>query len=138
MHAAWGAWHAGYSSGLLKGQHHLVNRRRGNAEVATHVGFGWRLFEDAAVGVDEARYWPWICVRRGIAVAACGSSEGLILGFICVSTLKEVSMNIKFHIELSQSERDQLAALLRGDATHRARSSAPRYWSRRRKASATR
>ncbi|AUW47170.1 hypothetical protein CUJ84_pRLN3000028 (plasmid) [Rhizobium leguminosarum] len=68
----------------------------------------------------KARYWPWICVRPRLAVAACGSSEGLILGFICVSTLKEVSMNIKFHIELSQSERDQLAALLSGGC-HRSR-----------------
>jgi transposase len=35
-------------------------------------------------------------------------------GFICASPLKEVSMNIKFRVELSQSERDQLAALLSG------------------------
>ena len=34
--------------------------------------------------------------------------------FIRASTLKEVQVNIKFCVELSQSERDQLAALLSG------------------------
>ncbi|MBB4444175.1 MULTISPECIES: hypothetical protein [Rhizobium] len=55
LDAACGAWHAGYKIRLLEGQHHLVNRRSCNAEVATHVGFGGRLFEDAAVGVDEGQ-----------------------------------------------------------------------------------
>jgi transposase-like protein len=34
--------------------------------------------------------------------------------FICASTLKEVQLNIKFCVDLSQSERDQLDALLSG------------------------
>jgi len=36
------------------------------------------------------------------------------LRFICASTLKEARMNIKYRVELSQSERDQLDALLSG------------------------
>jgi transposase len=36
------------------------------------------------------------------------------LGFISVSPLKEAHMNIKYRVELSQSERDQLDALLSG------------------------
>lgn len=34
--------------------------------------------------------------------------------FICASTLKEVQLNIKFCVDLCQSERDQLDALLSG------------------------
>jgi DNA-binding CsgD family transcriptional regulator len=34
--------------------------------------------------------------------------------FIRTSTLKEVQLNIKFRVDLSQSERDQLDALLSG------------------------
>jgi len=86
----------------------------GHLEMEPHVGLGGRSFEDPAVGIDEGqilaleRREAW-ARHRGMFV------NGLThLSFICVSTLKEARMNIKYRVELSQSERDQLNALLSG------------------------
>ncbi len=79
-----------------------------------HVGLGGRAFEDPAVGVDEGQVLAlergegWSC-RRGMFV-----TDLTHLSFICVSTLKEARMNIKYRVALSQSEREQLNALLSG------------------------
>jgi hypothetical protein len=40
-------------AGAFEGEHHLVNRWRGDAEVPLQVGFGWWPAEDAAIGIDE-------------------------------------------------------------------------------------
>jgi len=45
----------GDEPGFFQGQHHLVDGRRGNLEMATHVGFGRGAFEDPAIGVDEGQ-----------------------------------------------------------------------------------
>ena len=39
----------------FEGEHHLVDGRRGDAEVALHVGFGRRPPMHARVGVDEGQ-----------------------------------------------------------------------------------
>jgi DNA-binding transcriptional LysR family regulator len=51
-----GAGDAGGASdqpGALQGEHHLVDGRRGDAEVALQVGFGGRAAEHLGVGMDE-------------------------------------------------------------------------------------
>ena len=42
-------------AGSLEGENHLVNRRRADAEVALHVGFGRGLSEHARIGIDEGQ-----------------------------------------------------------------------------------
>ena len=81
--------------------------------MATHVGFGRGAFEDPAIGVDEGQVLALELRKAGPrrwALVKCLTH----FRFICASTLKEVQMNIKFRVELSQSERDHLDALLSG------------------------
>ena len=62
----------------------------------------------------KARYWPWICVKLGLAVAACGSSEGLIFGFICASAGVDASNASEADtLILLPLDPDRSAALLR-------------------------
>ena len=42
-------------AGAFEGEHHLVDGRRGDAEVPLHVGFGGRAAMHARVGVDEGQ-----------------------------------------------------------------------------------
>ena len=42
-------------SSAFESEHHLVDRRRGDEEVALHVGFGRGLAEDAGIDVDEGQ-----------------------------------------------------------------------------------
>jgi hypothetical protein len=44
---------AANEAGTFKGQNHLMDRRRGDAETVLDVGFGGRPQVDARVGVDE-------------------------------------------------------------------------------------
>jgi hypothetical protein len=81
--------------------------------MATHVGFGRGPFEDPAIGVDEGQLLALELRKAGPrrwAFVKCLTHSR----FIRASMLKEVQMNIKFRVDLSQSERDQLDALLSG------------------------
>ena len=55
-------------AGAFKGEDHLVNGGRGDAEEAPHVGFSGRAGIDAGIGVDECQVLPlpgregWFCV----------------------------------------------------------------------------
>ena len=42
----------------FEGEHHLVNRRRADAEVPLQVSFGWGASEHARVSVDESQILP--------------------------------------------------------------------------------
>ncbi|MGB8364168.1 MAG: hypothetical protein WCE20_06495 [Rhizomicrobium sp.] len=42
-----------YQPYSFEGQHHLMDGRRTDAEMALQVGFGWRASENAGIGVDE-------------------------------------------------------------------------------------
>ena len=53
LDAAWDAGLAVDEAGAFEGEDHLVDGRRGDAEVALHVGFGGRPPVHARVGVDE-------------------------------------------------------------------------------------
>jgi hypothetical protein len=39
----------------FEGDDHLVDRRRADAEVALHVGFGWRPAEHVRIDVNESQ-----------------------------------------------------------------------------------
>ena len=39
----------------FEAENHLMDRRRGDAEVALHIGFGRGLAEDAGIDVDEGQ-----------------------------------------------------------------------------------
>src|SRR6202521_62147 len=106
--------HACDEPGFFQGQHHLVDGGSGDLEMATHVGFGRGPFEDPAIGVDEGQVLALglrkAGSRRRWAFVKCLTH----FRFIRASTFKEGQLNIKFRVELSQSESDQLDALLSG------------------------
>jgi hypothetical protein len=52
-YAACDAWLTVDQSGAFEGEHHLVDRRWGDAEEALQVGFGGRAAKDQGIGVDE-------------------------------------------------------------------------------------
>ena len=52
------AWLPGDPAGALEGEDHLVDGRRGDAEMALHVGFGGRATEQLRVGVNESEILP--------------------------------------------------------------------------------
>ena len=57
----------------LEAEHHLVDRRRGDAEVTLHVGFGRRLSEHARIDVDEGQILALLfgeAIRAGAARGA--------------------------------------------------------------------
>jgi len=57
--------------GSFEVEHHLVNRRRADAEVSLHVGFGGRPSEHTRVSVDEAKYCPCL----GVKLSAVGRGD---------------------------------------------------------------
>ena len=87
-------------------------------EVPLHVGFRGRLAEDAAVGVDEGQVLTLLVGERGSRTRAKQLIHSLIrLG---LAIRKETRMNIRYHVELSEAERCELAALV-GGGKHYAR-----------------
>ena len=114
MDASGSSGHPCDEPGFFQGQHHLVDGGSGDLEMATHVGFGRGPFEDPAIGVDEGQVLALglgkAGSRRRWAFVKCLTH----FRFIRASTLKEVQLNIKFRVDLSQSERDQVDALLSG------------------------
>ena len=55
----------------LETEHHLMDRRRGDTEVALHVGFGRGLAEDAGIDVDEGQV---LALLFGEALGARGGA----------------------------------------------------------------
>ncbi len=92
-------------------QHHLVNRRRAHAKVLLHVGFGWRPAVQARVEVDKGQILA-LLGREGFCVAT--QTGHPIQLFVRASNEEEVRMNVRYRVELSQTERNELTALLSG------------------------
>jgi hypothetical protein len=114
LNASCGAWLAFDEASLFQGYDHLMDGRGGYAEVSAHIGLGGRTFEDPTVGVDEGQILALeLCEARADRRRLFVNSL-THLRFIRFSTLKEARMNIKYRVELSQSEQDQLNALLSG------------------------
>jgi transposase len=92
-------------------QHHLVNRRRAHAKVLLHVGFGWRPAVQARVEVDKGQILA-LLGREGFCVTTqLGHPIQL---FVRASNEEEARMNVRYRVELSQTERAELTALLSG------------------------
>lgn len=49
------AWFAADEALAFESQDHLMDRRRGDAKVALHVGFGGRSSDHLSIGVDEGQ-----------------------------------------------------------------------------------
>ena len=56
-------------AGAFKGEDHLVDGGRGDAEEAPHVGFGGRAGIDAGIGVDERQVLPLLGRETRVGLA---------------------------------------------------------------------
>ena len=92
-------------------QHHLVNRTRADAKVLLHVGFGWRPAVQARVEANKGQILT-LLGREGFCVAT--QTGHPIQLFVLASNEEEARMNVRYRVELSQTERAELTALLSG------------------------
>ena len=91
-------------------QHHLVDRRRADAKKFLHVGFGRRLAVQTRVEVDKRQILTLLGREVFCRVTHAGHPIQL---FVRASHEEEAWMNVRYRIELSQTERSELTALLR-------------------------
>jgi transposase len=91
-------------------QHHLVNRRRADAEIFLHVGFGRGSPVQARLVVDKGQILPLLGGEGFCRRTHAGHPIQLFMR----ASNTEARMNVRYRVELSQIERDQLAALLSG------------------------
>ena len=80
-------------------------------EVALHVGFGGWSSVNAGVSINEGEILALFFGETGHARGVTGIGGLIHQSFF---RAKEVLMNIRYRVELSQSECDQLTALLSG------------------------
>ena len=92
-------------------QHHLVNRRWADAKKFLHVGFGRRLAVQTRVEVDKRQILTLLGREVFCRVTHAGHPIQL---FVRASHEEEAWMNVRYRIELSQTERSELTALLSG------------------------
>jgi hypothetical protein len=95
----------------FEGHYHLVNGRRADAKVLLHVGFGRRPAVQARVEVDEGQILA-LLGREGFC-GATQTSHPLQL-FVRASNDEEARVNVRYRVELSQTESATLTALLSG------------------------
>jgi transposase len=91
-------------------QHHLVNGGRAHAEVFLHVGFGRRPAVQARVEVNKRQILA-LLGREGFGVA---THAGHPIQLFILASKEEARMNVRYRVELSQTERAELTALLSG------------------------
>ncbi len=96
---------------LFQGQHHLVNGRRADAKIFLHVGFGWRPAVQASVEVNKREILA-LLGREGFCRRTHAGHP--IQLFVRASIEEEAWMNVRYRVELSQTERAELTALLSG------------------------
>ena len=92
-------------------QHHLMNRRWADTKILLHVGFGRRLTVQACVEVNKRQILA-LLGREGFSGRTHAGHP--IQLFVRPSSEEEARMNVRYRVELSQTERDQLTALLSG------------------------
>ena len=109
--AARGPWLPSDEARPFERQDHLVNRGWADAEVFLHVGFGRRPAVQARVQVDKRQILA-LLGREGF----CGATHAghPIQLFVRASIYEEARMNVRYRVELSQTERAELTALLSG------------------------
>jgi transposase len=109
LDAAGDPWLPSDEAGSFEGYHHLVNRRRADAKIFLHVGLSRRPPVQARVEVDKRQILT-LLGREGFcrATHACHP----IQLFVRASSDEEAQMNVRYRVELSQTERAELTALL--------------------------
>ena len=95
----------------LEGENHLVNRGWADTEIFLHVGFRRRLAVQAGVEVDKGQVLA-LLGREGLFRATHRGHP--IQLFVRASISEEARMNVRYRVELSQTERGELTALLSG------------------------
>jgi transposase len=88
-----------------------VNGGWADAKIFLHVGFGWRPAVQARVEVNKRQILA-LLGREGF----CGATQTghPIQLFVRASNEEEARMNVRYRVELSQTERAELTALLSG------------------------
>jgi len=101
--------------GSFERQHHLVNRRRADAKILLHIGFGRRPAVQPRVEVNKRQILA-LLRREGF----CGATHAghPIQLFVRASNEEEVRMNVRYRVELSQTERAELTVRLRSTSMH--------------------
>jgi hypothetical protein len=82
-------------------EHHLVNRGWIDPEVFLHVGFGWRAPVQTRVQVDIGQ----ILALLGVKVFPARLTPAIRFSWWSVPQPQEARMNVRYRVELSQSER---------------------------------
>src|SRR3954453_11375759 len=106
LDAARDAWLAADMAEALQREDHLVHGRRGELEMALHVGLGRGTAVDAGIGVDEGQVLPLPLGELFADIATRSIHLRL--------SRRRGKMNIRYRVELSEAERSELGSLLRG------------------------
>jgi hypothetical protein len=87
-----------------------VNRGRADLKVALHVGLGGWASKHVRLGIDEGQILA-LLFSEALSAEAAG---GLIFDSFVDSSgpPKEVEVNVRYRVELSQAERCELTAML--------------------------
>ena len=92
-------------------QHHLVNGRRCDAKILLDVGFRRRPAMQARVQVDIRQVLPLLGRESFCGGTHTGHPIQL---FVRASSEQGARMNIRYRVELSQTERHELKTILSG------------------------
>ena len=91
-------------------ENHLVHCRRRDPEISLHVRLGGRPAVELRVGMNERQVLALPFGEPGPGGVTWRDS----LIHPCAQKMYEALMNIRYRVELHQSERDELKALLAG------------------------
>src|SRR5258708_19588213 len=88
-----------------------MNRRRANAKILLHIGFGRRSTVQSRVEADKRQI---LALLGGEGYCRATHSGHPIQLFVRASNEEEARMNVRYRVELSQAERNELTPLLSG------------------------
>ena len=111
LDAAGDAWLLCNEAGAFERQYHLVDRRRADPKILLHVGFRGRPTVQARVEVDKCQVLALL--RRECCCRPTHICHP-IQSFVDASNKQEARLNLRYQVDLSQAERDELKALLSG------------------------
>jgi transposase len=109
LDAASGSWLSCDEARPFEGQYHLVNRGWAHPEILLHVGFGRRPSVQARVEVNKGQILA-LLGREGFWASTHPGHP--IQLFVRASNEEEARMNVRYRVELNQTERAELVALL--------------------------
>jgi len=111
LDAAGGPWLLSDEACTFKRHDHLVNGRWGDPKVLLDVGLGRWPAMQARIEVDVRQVLPLLWREDFFGRTHAGHPIQL---FVRASSEQEARMNVRYRVELSQTERDELKALLSG------------------------